>query len=106
MPNTDFTVTIKRIIVKASNIINKSSLYIGIIQNRKNNDGTNDNSLGTLFFINKSSKALAVDFAILLKNDNIIILPIKLIIKTINTIDMKISPEAIDLKSHLELHNY
>ena len=92
MPNTDFTVTIKRIIVKASNIINKSSLYIGIIQNRKNNDGTNDNSLGTLFFINKSSKALAVDFAILLKNDNIIILPIKLIIKTINTIDMKISP--------------
>ena len=94
MPNTDFTVTIKRIIVKASNISNKSSLYIGIIKNRKNNDGTNDNSLGTLFFINKSSKALAVDFAILLKNDNIIILPIKLIIKTINTIDMKISPEA------------
>ena len=44
--------------------------------------------------INKSSKGLAVDFAILLKNDNITLLPIKLIIKTINTIDMKIIPEA------------
>ena len=35
-----------------------------------------------------------VDFAILLKNDRIILLPIKLIIRTITIIEMRINPEA------------
>lgn len=67
---------------------------MGITQNKKNKDGTNDNSLGILFFTNKSSKGVVVDFAILLKNDRIILLPIKLIIRTITTIEMRINPEA------------
>ena len=39
----------------------------------------NESNLGTLFFINKSSKVDEVDFAILLKNDRIVFLVIKFI---------------------------
>ena len=86
--------TINRTIVKASTIINKSELYTGITQKRKNNEGTKDKSLGILFFTNKSSKAVEVDFAILLKNDSIIFLPIKFITTTVAIIPMKIKHEA------------
>jgi len=48
----------------------------------------NESNLGTLFFINKSSKVDEVDFAILLKNDRIIFLVIKFIANTITLIDM------------------
>ena len=41
----------------------------------------NESNLGTLFFINKSSKVDEVDFAILLKNDRIVFLVIKFITK-------------------------
>ncbi|MBL6678231.1 MAG: hypothetical protein ISQ42_00335, partial [Flavobacteriaceae bacterium] len=82
------------IIVIASSTINKSSLYKGRTQKRKNKDGTYESNLGILFLINKSSKVEAVDFAILLKNDKIIFLPMKLIIITTVTIEIKISPEA------------
>jgi hypothetical protein len=87
-------VTINKIIVIASRTINKSSLYNGKTQKRKNKDGTYDSNLGILFLINKSSKVEEVDFAILLKNDKIIFLPMKLISITVITIDIKISPEA------------
>ncbi len=80
--------------VIASRTINKSSLYKGKTQKRKNRDGTYDSNLGILLLINKSSKVEEVDFAILLKNDKIIFLPMKLITITIVTIDIKISPEA------------
>ena len=55
----------------------------------------NESNLGTLFFINKSSKVDEVDFAILLKNDRIVFLVIKFIINTITLIDMIISAEVI-----------
>ena len=85
--------TINRTIVKASTIINKSALY-RYNPKKKNNEGTKDKSLGILFFTNKSSKAVEVDFAILLKNDSIIFLPIKFITTTVAIIPMKINHEA------------
>ena len=54
-----------------------------------------ESNLGTLFLINRSSNLDAVDFAILLKNDRIVFLVIKLIANTITTIDIIIRAEAI-----------
>jgi hypothetical protein len=56
-----------------------------------------------LFFINKSSKVDEVDFAILLKNDRIIFLVIKLIAKTITLMDIiiradEIKPETLEFR--------
>ena len=62
---------------------------------RKNNDGINDKSLGTLFFIKRSSNVDDVDLAILLKKDNIIRLVIKFIITTIIDINNIITPDDI-----------
>ena len=63
----------------------------------------NESNLGTLFFINKSSKVDEVDFAILLKNDRIIFLVIKFIANTITPIDIiiraeEIKPETLELR--------
>ena len=55
----------------------------------------NESNLGTLFFINKSSKVDEVDFAILLKNDRIIFLVIKFITITIKLIAIIKTPEVI-----------
>ena len=55
----------------------------------------NESNFVTLFFINKSSKVDDVDFAILLKNDRIIFLVIKLIAKTITLMDIIIRAEEI-----------
>ena len=62
---------------------------------RKNSDGINDRSLGTLFFIKRSSNVDDVDLAILLKKDSIIRRVIKFIITTIIDINNIITPDDI-----------
>ena len=62
---------------------------------RKNSDGINDRSLGTLFFIKRSSNVDNVDLAILLKKDSIIRRVIKFIITTIIDINNIITPDDI-----------
>ena len=54
----------------------------------------NESNLGTLFFINKSSKVDEVDFAILLKNDRIIFLVTKFIANTITLIDLNLTEKG------------
>ena len=55
-------------------LIDISSFSINDIS--PNNDGINDKSRGTLFFIKRSSNVDEVDLAILLKKDKIILLVI------------------------------
>ena len=54
-----------------------------------------------MFFINRSSKDEAVDFAILLKNDKIIFLVIKLITITIKEIEAVIIKAANPLETRV-----
>ena len=92
-------VSINRITVNASIRRYIVLEYEGIIQKRKNKEGIYDNNRGTLFFINRSSKDEEVDFAILLKNDKMIFLVIKLITITTKVIEAVIIKAANPLET-------